>query len=672
MEREQNERNVVELDWHRWCRLCAKQDSNNCSVFSCKELDGVDTNIATAIGKYFWVNIKRCDDLPKTLCHECYGLISSLISFTDRVNKVQSMYSVLQNLNTNERSMLIKARTQYGLIDNERRFIFKEEVLNDSLIGSTENDSDEIGKIYYEIEESEEATDEKAMLEEKYTYIEYSNQDDLKHSRTRLVSSLDREQEHRKTARTATTDIDKKSSAAVIEEVNDMEVDSFEIYSEGDYKVEADENDDDIIDNKEVEDDGDTELDTEAETEFYTEHDAEVDTKNSHISIDEDHDDADIDYLSQQQNDDTKSESFSQSVTESHLSIYDEDLRFTCKHCNRIYKNPTSYRKHMMVIHDVEPDIPEFICSQCNKVFITVRQLNTHIRTHLPPEEKMRTPCPHCPKKFSTAAVLKQHVACVHSNHTPFICDICGKRLKTRAALNEHKFVHTSDCPFECDVCHKRFKNKARLKLHADIHTACIYTCTVCGMNLNTRRTLKMHMLVHSDERQFKCDFCQASFKRSKALKNHLILHTGLRPYKCDFCQLTFSNGSNCRSHTKKTHPVELAEQEAKGVQKKIVTVPNIDELRSCPKMLNNPRSVNRSSGGLPVKVRQLLIAAEEREKQLALEAEEAQLTETAETLANISKVVRYNTDQKQSNSSEIKVVEDSDSETVVYEVIEY
>lgn len=90
-----------------------------------------------------------------------------------------------------------------------------------------------------------------------------------------------------------------------------------------------------------------------------------------------------------------------------------------------------------------------------------------------------------------------------------------------------------------------------------------------------------MHMVVHSDQKKYKCQYCGNQFKRSKALKNHLILHSGLRPYSCPFCEKTFANGSNCRSHKKKAHPVELAALEASGDQQKNVTnIPRLEQLQ--------------------------------------------------------------------------------------------
>ena len=257
------------------------------------------------------------------------------------------------------------------------------------------------------------------------------------------------------------------------------------------------------------------------------------------------------------------------------------NFRYECKECKRKYKNPNIYRKHMKSIHDVViENLPDFMCSVCNKDCFTESRLKLHMRHHLPDEEKLSVPCPYCDRKFSQVGAMRQHVNGIHHQMKPFICDQCGRACKTMAALTEHKLVHTNECPFECEVCHKRFKNKPRLKSHMDIHTQLLYKCPDCGLELNTKRTLLQHRLVHSEEKRFKCEFCDAAFKRSKALKNHLILHTGLRPYKCNFCDRTFSNGSNCRAHKKRAHPKELAEEEATGKVAERVPIPKLEELK--------------------------------------------------------------------------------------------
>lgn len=47
-------------DWRQWCRLCAKDDvQGNLNVFLKNEDSGeaASMELATAIGKYFWVNV---------------------------------------------------------------------------------------------------------------------------------------------------------------------------------------------------------------------------------------------------------------------------------------------------------------------------------------------------------------------------------------------------------------------------------------------------------------------------------------------------------------------------------------------------------------------------------------------------------------------------------------
>uniref|UniRef100_A0A182J2L0 C2H2-type domain-containing protein n=1 Tax=Anopheles atroparvus TaxID=41427 RepID=A0A182J2L0_ANOAO len=129
--------------------------------------------------------------------------------------------------------------------------------------------------------------------------------------------------------------------------------------------------------------------------------------------------------------------------------------------------------------------------------------------------------------------------------------------------------------------------------IHEDIHNDTLYVCPHCGLQLNTKRTLNMHMVVHSDQKKYKCQYCGNEYKRSKALKAHLILHTGLRPYLCPFCDRTFANGSNCRSHKKKFHPLELAALEAAGGQKPATNIPKLENLQ--PKSQNTKEEAESS-----------------------------------------------------------------------------
>lgn len=235
---------------------------------------------------------------------------------------------------------------------------------------------------------------------------------------------------------------------------------------------------------------------------------------------------------------------------------------FSCEACKIRFPTYPKYKKHMLDVHEDFTD-------SCQN-----HESN-------PEQKKSKVACPYCDKTFTKITVVQNHIKARHSGEKPFICEECGKGCRTFGALKEHKLTHTEETPFKCCYCEKSFKNNSRLKTHLDTHNETNYICTSCGLQLNTRRTLKMHMLVHSDQKRHKCDFCGNEYKRAKALKNHLILHTGLKPYRCNFCDKTFANGSNCRTHKKKSHPVELAAMEAAGTKVINSNIPKLENLRA-------------------------------------------------------------------------------------------
>lgn len=244
--------------------------------------------------------------------------------------------------------------------------------------------------------------------------------------------------------------------------------------------------------------------------------------------------------------------------TSSSLECDNNELKSTkrrklkCKWCSKLYHNPKSYEKHLKL--------------GCRKV---------EPRTKV---DKNKF-CKICNKTLSSAAAFKLHMEGMHNNVKPYVCDHCGKQLKSLTALNEHQLVHTESRPFKCTVCDAGFKNNTQLKVHSQIHEEPNYICNICGKKLQTRRTWNMHKLVHNEERKFKCDVCCALFKRSKTLKTHLLIHAGMRPYVCKYCGQTFSCNANCRAHKMKKHPKELMEEENEDLPTRM-NVPSLEELR--------------------------------------------------------------------------------------------
>ncbi|KAH8353272.1 hypothetical protein KR084_009947 [Drosophila pseudotakahashii] len=198
-------------------------------------------------------------------------------------------------------------------------------------------------------------------------------------------------------------------------------------------------------------------------------------------------------------------------------------------------------------------------------------------RSQSPPVDEFT--CKACKESFMSFMALRRHKHDMHGGPKRFVCDICGKGLKTFTSLVEHKLVHTDEKPCVCPVCNAAFKNKARLRVHSQTHGAPKFECEICGKMLQTRANLNKHKTVHTAERRFKCEVCGIGSKNSTALKIHLLSHTGLRPYVCKYCGKAFASNTNCRSHKWKKHPEQAAEEDESESTR--VPVPTLEELRA-------------------------------------------------------------------------------------------
>ncbi|KAM8706446.1 hypothetical protein ACLKA7_010681 [Drosophila subpalustris] len=196
--------------------------------------------------------------------------------------------------------------------------------------------------------------------------------------------------------------------------------------------------------------------------------------------------------------------------------------------------------------------------------------------------------CNICNKELSSENALKQHEERVHMKKKPVVCDCCGKRVSSSSELKEHMLVHTDERPFVCPVCNASFKNKKRLNIHSQSHGMPKYECEICGKKLQTRAIWNKHKYVHTNERRFKCSICGTAVKHSTGLKVHLLSHTGLRPYACKYCNKAFASGANCRDHKMKKHPEEFAKDDDKS--SRIQSVPTLDELRALAESMEKVR----------------------------------------------------------------------------------
>lgn len=107
-----------------------------------------------------------------------------------------------------------------------------------------------------------------------------------------------------------------------------------------------------------------------------------------------------------------------------------EDNEFRCVQCKITYKTKMAFDKHIKTKHG--PEAQKFICEQCGKQFKERQILKNHEKVHLPDELKLKSPCPHCDKKFVNSHCLKIHIARIHEKIALHTCELCGKGCITK------------------------------------------------------------------------------------------------------------------------------------------------------------------------------------------------------------------------------------------------
>ncbi|XP_061676790.1 RB-associated KRAB zinc finger protein [Syngnathoides biaculeatus] len=227
----------------------------------------------------------------------------------------------------------------------------------------------------------------------------------------------------------------------------------------------------------------------------------------------------------------------------------DEIVPLTCKVCGVSFKDRRSLMKHKHVHKEEEEEEEEepeatstldeddrFQCAECDKVFPTVQKLRVH--------------------------------QCNETDEKPYHCSLCRKEFQLRCSVAMHMLTHSEEDSWTCEECGRRFRDYKRLRCHQRCHPVLKpYECPECGMAFRYSSVMEDHRRKHSDQlRSYLCTVCGKTFKYSSLLQQHQYLHTGEKPFRCPECGKKFAFAQNMRAHCRqhrlhRANPLPSTEQ---------------------------------------------------------------------------------------------------------------
>ena len=130
-----------------------------------------------------------------------------------------------------------------------------------------------------------------------------------------------------------------------------------------------------------------------------------------------------------------------------HLGLHSADNLIQCSECDMSFAWRTTLKKHILAVHrnSSGKTAKNYICSCCQRPFLTVTDLNIHFRRDHEKERNFQ--CNLCEKSFFKKDDLVTHSR-THTGIKPYECDECGRKFGHGSHLTRHKKIHRGVCVF--------------------------------------------------------------------------------------------------------------------------------------------------------------------------------------------------------------------------------
>ncbi|XP_075989690.1 uncharacterized protein LOC142985419 [Anticarsia gemmatalis] len=222
-----------------------------------------------------------------------------------------------------------------------------------------------------------------------------------------------------------------------------------------------------------------------------------------------------------------------------------------------------------------------YIICECGETFPTEDELKEHLeKEHAHKKEKKEYACGICESIFNTEEACIQHYETSHIEvksetvdeaeddddckddsiiiqeiyETP-LRSVTIKETRERVKKDKKPKVYHNIKNIVCEVCGKRYASNAALKYHQRVHTGeRPYKCTECTKTFTMPLFLEIHMRTHTGEKPYECSLCPKAFSNKAALLRHDRVHTGAKPYECPHCGKFFTQSNSMKLHVNTVH----------------------------------------------------------------------------------------------------------------------
>ncbi|XP_034666462.1 zinc finger protein weckle [Drosophila subobscura] len=457
-------------DWHLWCRLCAKDDlQGNINVFLKHEHaggpgdgSGNDLALATAIGKYFWVDITRNEELPKMICTECLTLVTTLVNFSERISRVQKLYCILQASNKQEQVNLQELRSKFGLLEEE---------------------PESLTEVHY-VEEKPKLCAQGDLLIEEASF-------ELKNPLHEMADDQEEEEHEEATSRS---------------EGNEPEEEEEEEEGEPEQQ-------------EEQEYDGDAVLLKLCDAYGITDENSSRDSHKCPPKRSKSKEDPDKAHqCSICTRAYARASTLNRHMRQDHDRIYEPNL-LACEECPKKFRTRYQLERHSQG-HLPMPKRKVYPCASCDKMFASNASALQHAQYMHLDERPRPVICEQCGVRVTSISNLKVHVL-THTDDAPFECDVCKKCFKSASRLKHHKETHDPH-KYICPECGMQLNSRTTLNRHRLVHTDQMqHKCDYCGREFKRAKALKNHLILHTGLKPYSCDFCDRTFANGSNCRTH-------------------------------------------------------------------------------------------------------------------------------------------------------